>query len=730
MSASPLNLSAADRPLPLRTRGDWQMVRVEFSGQPAFVATDPVTLATVQLSAEEHFLWERLREPTSLSQLRRAFEHRFAPRTVTETQLQQFLTKLHRQALVVSDRAGQGAELIARDAERRRAQRRQRLLQVFSIRLGGFRAGPAVDALYRIVRPAFSWAGVIAGLALLAAAMSLLLTRGGEMAARLPGLAELLAPSHWLIWAAAILGVKLLHELGHALALRHFGGHCREIGVLLLAGMPTLYCDASDAWRLPSKYRRMAVSGAGVVVELLLAAAAVLLWNSTPPGLFHSLALSVAIVCSVHTVAINANPLLRYDGYYMLADWLEVPNLADRSRGLIRGAVRRWLLAEPGVDEPLLAPAKRRALVVYAVASAAYGVFVLALIVAMLLRAVEPYRAERLVYLAAALAIVALVFAPLRAAAQVWRDPNQRRRLRQMRLAAVLLALAAGAWGAWNWPMVQRAEAPAVLVAADAQPVFVTTAGRIEPRVALGAEVHAGDLLATFANPDLQQAAARQEGEVAAARVRVEQLRTLRAAGKSTGAALPTALAELADAEAQLAQQRDQLRQLEIRSSTTGQVLPPPARRTEAGDEQRLGYWTGHALRRRNCGAWLESGTPLAVIEPAGERTVHAALDPADVPSVAAGQPARVLFDQAPLTIVAGEVRGVTRRIISTEEAQRSAAISMPRPHVQYVAEIVLVDPPDVLLPAARATVKIETQRSTLGRLVRRELSELFRLPW
>ena len=732
MSFASPNLSAADRPLELRARGDWEIVRVEFSGQPAYVAKDPVTLETVQLSAEEHFLWEQLRQTTSLAELRRAFEQRFAPRRVTDVALQQFIASLHRQGLVVSDRPGQGGELLTRDRERRGAQRWARLLQVFAIRLGGFPAGPTVDKLYRVLRPAFSWAGVVAAAALCAAALATVATHGEQLVARLPALSELFAPRRWPLWLATFAAVKVLHELGHALALRHFGGHCREIGVLLLAGMPALYCDASDAWRLPSKWRRMAVSAAGMTVELLLASAAVLVWSFAHEGLVSALALSVAVVCSVNTLAINANPLLRYDGYYLLADWLEVPNLADRSRGLIRGGWRRWLLAEPGVDEPLLAPGKRRVLVGYAVASICYGLIVLGLIVAMLLKVARPYRAESLVYAAAGLAALGHVFAPLRAAGQVWRDPRQRRRLRPARLTVAVVLVVAAAWGVWSWPIARRVEAPALLTAAGAHPVFTSAAGWIQPHAAPGAEVAAGDLIATLVNPELQLANVEQEGVANVARVRVAQLRTLRAAGASAGAALPTAMAELADAKSQLAERRRAAEQLEIRAPAAGRLLSPPPRPADVADAERLGAWSGTALAERNRGAWIEPGVALAVVAPAGEQLVWAAIDTADVSSVAAGQPVRIVFEQAPLQVFTGEVRRVTRRVRTADDDRHPTGEQRPNgsTRTSHIAEIALDAPSSALLPGARGTVKIETSRTTIGWLIRRELAELFRLPW
>ena len=117
-------------------------------------------------------------------------------------------------------------------------------------------------------------------------------------------------------------GTKVFHELGHALICKHFGGECHQIGPMLLVFTPALYCDTSDSWMLPSRWQRAAVGMAGVATEILLAAVATMVWVSTAPGLTHYIAMNVMLVCSVSTLLFNANPLLRYDGYYVLSDHL------------------------------------------------------------------------------------------------------------------------------------------------------------------------------------------------------------------------------------------------------------------------------------------------------------------------------------------------------------------------------------------------------------------------
>ena len=126
-----------------------------------------------------------------------------------------------------------------------------------------------------------------------------------------------------------------MHEFGHGLSCKHFGGECHEIGVMLLVFTPCLYCNVSDSWMLPNKWHRAAIGAAGMYVELVLASIATFVWWFSQPGPFNYICLSVMFICSVSTVMFNANPLLRYDGYYILSDFLEIPNLRQKASTIL-----------------------------------------------------------------------------------------------------------------------------------------------------------------------------------------------------------------------------------------------------------------------------------------------------------------------------------------------------------------------------------------------------------
>jgi putative peptide zinc metalloprotease protein len=718
--------SAVDRELAVRARGDLQVVPVAFAGQSTFVVKDPVTGEAFHLSAEEHALLVALRQPASLKSLQRLLERQFAPCRATILELQQFVTRLYDQGLLVGDNPGQGSELLARGVQQRRRNRWSSLLAVLAVRIASFSAVRPIDGLYRACgwlcsRWAVLLAGVLVGAAALAAA-----ARAPELAARMPQLRELMQPRYWPAWIAAIAGVKVLHELGHALTCRHFGARPQEMGVMLLVGAPTLYCDVSDAWRLPSKWQRMGVSSAGMGVELVIAAAALLGFLYAQPGLFSAICLSLVIVCSAGTLLVNLNPLLRYDGYYLLADWLEVPNLAERARGLPTAAWRQWLLGDRPQADALLGPRKRRALWAYAILSKAYLALVLAGACVLFLKLARPYHLENAVYTLAAVAVVGMAVRPAAAAARMVRNPATRARFRWLRLFAALVVLAAATAGVLLLPITRRVTAPVVLSPAKSHPLFAVAAGELQYAVAPGTLVEADEPIARLANPELELEVEKLRGKVREAELKLSQLETLRTTLPDAAALIPTTEAELADARAQLAEQEASAAKLVVRAPVAGRVLSPPDRQPPRAAPGALGQWSGSPLEAKNLGAWIEPGTPLAIIaEPAGW-TAWAGVAQADVSAVEIGQPVRLSIDAQETKYLAGRVTHVARRA-RENRAEPSAAVGPLGDSRYHVVDVAIDEPDAALLPTGRGTAKIEAYRTTIGELLVTEFQQLFR---
>ena len=167
---------------------------------------------------------------------------------------------------------------------------------------------------------------------------------------------RILAPTNlFLIWLIYPF-VKGLHELGHSYAAIRWGGEVHEMGIMLLVFTPVPYVDASCSSAFPDKKHRMLVAAAGIIVEILVAALAMFVWSAAEPGLVRAIAFNIMLIGAASTIIINGNPLLRYDGYYVLADLLEIPNLAARSKQFIGYLVRRYVFGFESAQSPASAP--------------------------------------------------------------------------------------------------------------------------------------------------------------------------------------------------------------------------------------------------------------------------------------------------------------------------------------------------------------------------------------
>lgn len=367
-----------------------------------------------------------------------------------------------------------------------------------------------------------------------------------------------------LLWIAALIYpvVKLLHELAHGLAARRFGARVPEWGISLLMFLPVPYVDASAASALPDARHRVVVAGAGIAVELALAALVVLLALQVQPGLLRDIALVVFFLCALSTLLVNANPLLRFDGYHLLCDAAALPNLATRSTRHWLQVLRRRLLRSDAEATLHAAPGEARWLWLYAPLALLMRWVVACSVVAWL------GSLSFLLGAAAALLMGApMVGKPLWALWRWWRSGalGERERgpaARRMSAAALVIALPLVAL---PWPDATVAQG--VLWLPEHALVRARAEGRIEEvLVSDGQAVQAGDALIVLRAPDLQARAEALQGRIDA--LRSEQAASLR----DEPARAVAAEHALQAAEAELADVTQRLDQLVVRAQVAGTV--------------------------------------------------------------------------------------------------------------------------------------------------------------
>jgi putative peptide zinc metalloprotease protein len=353
------------------------------------------------------------------------------------------------------------------------------------------------DRFFAWLAAVFGWAvhplAWLAGLGLIAAGALTLLRHADRARDATLGV---LAPDQW-IWFALIFGVlRAIHEIWHGLTCRRLGGRVRDIGVVLIVFFPLGYTDVTSGWGMPSRWHRFLISVAGVFIELCLAAAAALVWADTGPGLVNTLAWQVVLTAGASSLLANLNPLMRFDGYYILTDLLDLPNLYTRGQILWRALLRRWVLGVREQPLPPLLERRWRAAVLYGPAAFAWRLFVM---VNLLAAAGALFRGAGI----ALVCILLLVWIrrPLRRAVAGLRGMSFGRWVG----ATVRILLLAGALGGallipWRTAPVE----PALVDWADRCDVYAGCSGILAEAAARpGTSVEAGTELARIENPDL-----------------------------------------------------------------------------------------------------------------------------------------------------------------------------------------------------------------------------------
>ena len=291
----------------------------------------------------------------------------------TQDEMISLLGQLHAADVLQTDISPDLQELFLRQGYHR-SKWKQQLLNPLAVRF------PLVDPdrflikWLPLIKPIAGKVGALLWLAVVGCALMLSIVHWPELTRDMAD--RILTPKNlMLLWLVYPL-VKLLHELAHAFAIRIWGGEVHEMGLVLLALTPIPYVEASASVAFPNKYHRMAVAAAGMAAELFVASLALFLWLNVEPGKISTIAYNVMLVGGVSTLLFNGNPLLRYDGYYLLADWLEIPNLSKRSISYLAYLMHRYLFGIKEAVSPVTAAGESPWFILYGITAFCYRLFV------------------------------------------------------------------------------------------------------------------------------------------------------------------------------------------------------------------------------------------------------------------------------------------------------------------------------------------------------------------
>ncbi len=535
--------------------------RQRVRGETWYLLSDPSVGRSVRLNAAAYAIAGRLDGQRSMQQVwERVLQH--GQDAATQDEVIDLLAQLREAALLQVDRAANFDLLLPHLEQVMNPPGRNSLLS-WRVPLGN--PSPLLRRLDPLAHLLFSRRALLLWLAALLLLLVLVLQHGPTLWAH--GQRWLATPRFALLALLLYLPIKLLHELAHGLAVRRWGGVVREAGVTVMLFLPVPYVDASAASTFNQRRHRVAVGAAGIMVELALAALALPLWLWLGDGWLRDVCFVTLVVAGVSTLLFNGNPLQRLDGYYILCDAADLPNLGPRSRQWWLDVLRRHMLGQRGADAMALARGELPWLVAYAPLSWLYGMVIAALAVFWLGQLSLPLGLGCALLLAWQMLLrpVLRLLGQLRSTALAQHGTTQRWRVLVVGVAAALLVTLLAPWP-------QRTLVQGVVWPPEQAQLRADEAGVVEALLARdGQTVHTGEVVLQLGNGQLDAQLAAQRARVGALEV------TLVSALPTSGVGTGDARAELSAAQAELERLQERVSGLALRANIAGRLALPGA---------------------------------------------------------------------------------------------------------------------------------------------------------
>lgn len=357
-----------------RLRPHAQIHRQRFRNETWYILQDHQSGRYHRISPVANLMLNLMDGRRTVRDIWQAVAERIEDDPPTQDEVIQLLGQLHSSDLLIGEVPPDFDELADRAGEQSRKAVLQRLRNPLALRMPLFDPDPLLDALLPLYRPIYTVFGFVVWLGLVITGLVLAVVHWQELTGDV--ITQTLTAQNLVLLALVYPVIKLLHEMGHATATKVWGGELHEFGVMLLVLIPVPYVDASASAAFREKWRRLLVSGAGIMVELALAAIAMIVWINAEPGMVRALAFNVMLIGGVSTLLFNGNPLLRFDGYYIFADLVEIPNLGTRANKYFFHLLQKRLFGVEDGENPVTHPGERKWLLPYAVLAAIYRVVV------------------------------------------------------------------------------------------------------------------------------------------------------------------------------------------------------------------------------------------------------------------------------------------------------------------------------------------------------------------
>ena len=479
-----------------RLRSAVQVFRQHFRGQMWHVLQDPGSNQFFRLNDTGYHFVGLLDGHRTVAEVWNVCNDQLGDAAPTQGEAIALLGQLYTSNLLQAEVPPDAQGLFRRYRQRVGREVRGYLTNLLFIRIPLIDPDRFLERWVGIFGAVFSAAGLICWLALMSVGGYFLLGRTDELGNQAMGVLmtanlPLLAISFWI--------VKIIHEFGHGFACKKFGvlaggGEVHTMGIMFLIFMPLPYVDASSAWAFRSKWHRVAVGGAGMFCELAVAAVAAIVWANVGEGMVQALAYNCMFIASVTTLLFNANPLLRYDGYYILSDLLEIPNFAQRSKSYLYYLVKRYIWAVHNPRNPANTSGEKAWFVFYGIASTVYRLFIL-IVILMFLSDRLPEQLKFIATIAAAVSGAVWLCTPIFKFLKYLATSGELSRVRGRAVTSTLLTVTSIILAVGVLPMPDRVRAEGVVEPLGLAVVYTRTDGYVANFLPSGTKVAKGDTL-------------------------------------------------------------------------------------------------------------------------------------------------------------------------------------------------------------------------------------------
>ncbi len=588
----------------LSLRSTVEVRKQVFRGERWYVLHDPFNNSFFRLRPEAHEFVIRLRPDRTVGDVWEECLQRNPDSAPGQEHVIQLLAQLYFANLLHYENPADSAKLFERYRERKQRELKSKLLSIMFIRLPLFDPENLLKKIMPVIRSIVSPAGAVLWLITVLMAGKVFVDHFDEAAVQAQAI---LAPDNLIFLYVSLVLIKTLHEFGHAFVCKRFGGEVHTMGIMLMVFTPLPYMDATSSWSFRSRRERILVSSAGMIFEILAASIAAFIWVATGPGMIHSLAYNMMFIASVSTVLFNINPLLRFDGYYILSDLLDIPNLHSRSRMHLRHLAEYYLFGCKDSSSPAQTGREASWLTAFGVLSGIYRVVIFTAIILFV--------ADRFLMAGLIMALICIIswgVAPfIRFAIYLSSSPRLSRT--RARAASVSFgALAVILFFLSVVPFPNRFRAPGILEAESHVRVVNDAPGFVQSvLVSSGTDVKSGTPLIALSDHEL-------ELEIVAAQAQFKETLALQMRARDREQSeIDPILSRLETLEKKLEKLDKQRRSLLVRARQTGTWVSPRSSEMK--------------------GTWLARGTEIGMIVNYGEVRFTAVVTQDDASNLFAG---------------------------------------------------------------------------------------------